>query len=42
MLAAVVEILDVLAFQRFDIGLDEFVHLGKQTGKMFWQTEIHD
>ena len=40
-LAALVEVLDVFAFQRFDLGLDERVHLGEQAGKMVGEAEIH-
>ncbi len=40
-LAALVEVLDVFAFQRFDLGLDERVHLGEQARKMFGESEIH-
>ena len=40
-LAALVEVLHVLAFQRLDLGLDERVHLGQQARKMFWESEIH-
>ena len=31
----------VFAFQWFDLGLDERVHLGEQARKMVWQSEIH-
>ena len=40
-LAALVEVLHVFAFQRFDLGLDERVHLGEQARKMFREGEIH-
>ena len=40
-LAALVEVLHVLAFQRLDLGLDERVHLGEQARKVFGQGEIH-
>ncbi len=40
-LATLVEVLHVLAFQRLDLRLDERVHLGQQAGKMFGQSEIH-
>lgn len=41
MLAALVEILDVLALQRFDLVLDERVHRGEHARKVFGQGEIH-
>src|SRR4029079_13360417 len=41
MLAALVEVLDVLALQRFDLRLDELVHLDQQAGKVFGESEIH-
>ena len=31
-LSAVVEVLDVFAFQRFDLHLDELVHVGENAG----------
>ena len=40
-LAALVEVLHVLGFQRLDLRLDERVHLGQQARKVFWQGEIH-
>jgi hypothetical protein len=40
-LAPVVEVLHVLGFQGLDLGVDERVHLGQQSGKVFWQSEIH-
>jgi hypothetical protein len=41
MLATLVEVLHVLAFQRLDLGLDELVHLGEQARKVLRQSEIH-
>lgn len=41
MLAALVEILDVLALQRFDLVLDERAHRGEHARKVFGQGEIH-
>ena len=40
-LAAMVEVLDVLPFQRFDLGLDERVHLGQQARKVLGESKIH-
>ncbi len=40
-LATLVEVLHVFAFQRFDLGLDERVHLGEQSRKVLWESEIH-
>src|ERR1700761_3841417 len=40
-LPALVEVLHVLALQRLDLRLDECVHLGEQSRKVFWESEIH-
>ncbi len=40
-LAAPVEVLHVLGFQRLDLGLDEGVHLGQHARKVVRQGEIH-
>jgi hypothetical protein len=39
--AAMVEVLDVLPFQRLDLGLDERVHIGQQARKVLGESKIH-
>ena len=39
--AAPVEVLHVLALERFDLGVDECVHLGQEWRKVLGQGEIH-
>ena len=41
-LSTPVEVLHVLGLQRGDLPLDERVHLGDKSRKVFWQVEIHD